>query len=201
MKASRAAASFAFSRQRGFSMQLPPSSRKHSTSGGPSSARTTSPMVIDWAGRASVKPPPTPRWVEMKPLSARSRTPLARWLGEMPNSAAISLVANERPGSPASRIRARKAKSVNDVRRMGALSNICLQIIYSRLNKHLKYLFKARRKGSRRNGSDRGRTGTAGAGGGRNPEPGREGRGGDRGGGGRRLRPRWRRRGGGGGLR
>ena len=32
------------------------------------------------------------------------------------------LVAKERPGSPASRIRARKAKSVNDVRRMGALS-------------------------------------------------------------------------------
>ena len=96
MKASRAAASLAFSRQRGISAQLPPSSRKHSTSGGPSSARTTSPIVIDWAGRASVKPPPTPRWVEMKPLSARSRTTLARWLREMPNSAAISLVANDR---------------------------------------------------------------------------------------------------------
>jgi hypothetical protein len=36
------------------------------------------------------------------------------------------LVANERPGSPASRIRARKAKSVNDVRRMGALSKYLL---------------------------------------------------------------------------
>jgi hypothetical protein len=42
----------------------------------------------------------------------------------MPNSAAISLVANERVGSPASRIKARIAKSVNDVRRMGALSKI-----------------------------------------------------------------------------
>jgi hypothetical protein len=38
----------------------------------------------------------------------------------MPNSAAISLVANARAGSPASRIKARSAKSVNDVRRMGA---------------------------------------------------------------------------------
>jgi hypothetical protein len=36
----------------------------------------------------------------------------------MPNSAAISLVANERAGSPASRIRARNAKSVKLVKRM-----------------------------------------------------------------------------------
>ena len=54
---------------------------------------------------------------------------MARWLREMPNSAAISLVAKERPGSPASRIKARNAKSVNDVRRMEALLKDLLAIL------------------------------------------------------------------------
>src|SRR5260221_5183561 len=60
----------------------------------------------------------------------------------MPNSAEISLVASERVGSPASRIRARNAKSVNDVRRMGSPRKFRLQILYSGLNRHLKYLFR-----------------------------------------------------------
>src|SRR5580693_5732121 len=159
MKASRAAASRVLRRQRGVSTQPPPSSRKHSTSAcRASSARTTSPIVIDCGGRARLKPPPAPRWVEMNPPSARSRTTLARWLREMPNSAAISLVANDRVGSPASRIKARSAKSVKDVRRMGDPENQPLQIFYSALNRYLKYLFKEiRRDGGTTSRAARGR--------------------------------------------
>jgi len=60
----------------------------------------------------------------------------------MLNSAAISVVANERAGSPANRIKARSAKSVNEVRRMEPLENLTLRTIYSRLNRYLKCLFK-----------------------------------------------------------
>src|SRR5258708_8503803 len=60
----------------------------------------------------------------------------------MPNWAGISLVANDRVGSPASRISARSAKSVNAVRRIGGLENTPLQTIYTGLNRYLKYRFK-----------------------------------------------------------
>src|SRR4051812_18050588 len=60
----------------------------------------------------------------------------------MPNSAAISLVANDRVGSPASRIKVRNAKSVNAVRRMGTLEKGPFQMNCTHLNTHFKYLFK-----------------------------------------------------------
>ncbi len=79
MKASRAAASFAFSRQRGvsthdaaivaktFDQRVRPFQRPHDLA-----------ERDRLGGRASEKPPPAPRWVAMKPPSARSRTTLAR---------------------------------------------------------------------------------------------------------------------------
>jgi hypothetical protein len=123
---------------------------------GPSSARTTSPMR-DRLRRAGQRKAAADAALGRDEAAVGE---VAHHLGQMVAGNAElgrDLVGRERAaGSPASRIRARKAKSVNDVRRMGVLSKVCLQIIYSRLNRYLKYLFKAAR-----NGSDRDRAGAA----------------------------------------
>src|SRR5690625_2022650 len=118
-KASRAACRWCLRRQLGKRLQLPPSSRKHSTKGERlSRQRTTSPMVTSSGERAKKIPPRAPLRASRMSARASSRTTFRRWLRESPSSRASTSVVKRRSGSPAMHIRIRRPTSEKDARRM-----------------------------------------------------------------------------------
>src|SRR6185312_4415593 len=108
----------------------------------PSSVRTISPSVIDCGGRASVKPPPTPRWVEIKPPSA-----IPHYLGQMIAGDAElgrDFAGRERARRLAGKPHQGAHREIRERRQThgSPLENRTLRISHISLNRYLKYLFK-----------------------------------------------------------